>query len=119
MRSMKRFMFMCVAVIMLIPAICFPFGVDLGWDESTSPNISYYTIYYGMEPGEYTESVFSQTPTMGSVEDLEDGTMYYFAVNCTDIFGNTSGFSNEVFTNGDTGETPDPPGACIIRTIKP
>ena len=113
----------CAALVCLIPLQALAFDVTLAWDASSSPDVSTYVINQCTEPGVYTSAITVGNVTTGIVSNLTSGEMYYFAISCRDIEGLSSGYSNEVFTDGVTvipdGEPPLSPGGCVITTITP
>ncbi|GEM_PF-6815955 len=74
--------------------------IQLTWDPSSTPNISYYGIYRSTHP----DSTFTLMTTVNSpVRIYVDGTIqsnvhYFWAVTAIDATGRESGFSNLVDT---------------------
>ena len=70
----------------------------LQWDRVTDPGLAGYKLYYGAEPGQYTESVDVGDVSWFLMRDLlEDGVTYYIAAKAYNVYGTESEtFSNEV-----------------------
>ena len=71
--------------------------VNLGWDASTSPEVTRYTIYWGPSAGAYIATLELGNGTTASVVGLAPG-LWYFAVKAYSNTGLESVFSNEVST---------------------
>jgi len=122
----KRLLSVLIGVILLLSVgqVARAFDVELAWDASISPDVSYYSIHYGTQSGVYGEPINVGLDFSGWITNLTNGIMHYFAVSCTDIEGLRSGYTNEVFSDGTTvvpdGEPPYPPDTgCYIKTMKP
>ena len=89
----------------------------LTWDANSEPDIAGYKVYYkadssGQPSGDYDAVIDVGNITLKTVENLTDGTVYYFAVTAYDTSGLESDFSNEittapVVTLPDEGSTPN------------
>ena len=71
----------------------------LSWDAETDPAVIGYRVYYGTAPGIYLQAYGAgvdagSTPTY-TVNALQSGVTYYFAVTAYDALGNESGYSSE------------------------
>lgn len=73
-----------------------PHSVTLAWDQSPSPEVTGYRIYYGATSGNYSNSVVVGNVTTNTVPGLASGVTYYFAVTAYDANGVESTFSNEI-----------------------
>jgi len=81
----------------------------LVWDPNTESDLKGYNIYIGTQPGIYdspnsptfVDKAFNST----SIENLQEGETYYFAITAVDISGNESGPSEEIT------KTIPPPGS--------
>jgi hypothetical protein len=77
-----------------------PGCVSVAWQESTSPDVSGYKVYYravtSLMSGaaEYTDSVDAGSSRLRVICDLEQG-MYYFAVRAYDASGIYGSYSTE------------------------
>lgn len=72
----------------------------LTWDANHQEDLAGYKIYYGTEPGNYTEVIdvgLTESPEKPRflVKNLEKGKTYFFAVTAYDHSNNESEFSNE------------------------
>jgi hypothetical protein len=70
-----------------------PRAVTLTWDGSPLSAVTGYTIYYGTDRNNLTESTFSYY-TSEDITWLTGGTNYYFTVVADDFYGDQYGFSN-------------------------
>jgi len=70
----------------------------LRWNRVTDPGLAGYKLYYGTEPGQYTESVDVGDISWFLMRDLlEDGVTYYIAAKAYNVYSTESeAFSNEV-----------------------
>ena len=77
-------------------------SVTLTWDRNQEPDIAGYLIYVGTEPHTYTITKLvidsSRTPAQRiyTIDGLEEGRIYYFAIRAVDLSGQVSGYSEEV-----------------------
>lgn len=71
-------------------------SVSLVWDPNSEPDLAGYRLYYGTASRTYNRTVEVSGNTSVTVDDLELGTMYYFAVTAFNTAGLESDFSNEV-----------------------
>jgi hypothetical protein len=65
-------------------------------DGTPLTDLAGYKVYYGTSSGHYTQSVNVGNKTSSTINNLESGHTYYFAVTTYDTAGLESGFSNEV-----------------------
>jgi len=82
--------------------------VTLSWDNNE--DASYYKVYYGIGPGDYsaeTDKIDSNTHTVTGLENRQ----YFFAVRAFNDCGNASDFSDEV-TNAIPGKV----SSVVIQT---
>lgn len=70
--------------------------VDLAWDSSDDPSVVGYRLYWGSRSRQYTMLADVGDSTGETVSNLRAGATYYFAATARDIYGNESGYSNEV-----------------------
>ena len=70
-----------------------PRAVLLVWEASPESAVYGYTIYFGTQKDNLTDSTFSAS-TSASISWLPGGTNYYFAVMADDIYGGQYGLSN-------------------------
>ena len=64
-------------------------------DGSVLTDLAGYKLYYGTQPGQYSQVITVGDYTSAEIGDLESGT-YYLTVTAYDIYGNESNFSNEI-----------------------
>ena len=64
-------------------------------DGSPLSDLAGYKLYYGTQPGQYSNVVNVGDFTSAEIGELAAGT-WYLAVTAYDIYGNESGFSNEI-----------------------
>ncbi len=81
----------------------FAADVTISWEPPTMntdytplEDLDEYTIYFGIIPGDYVESINVGNVTTYNVSGLTEGLIYYFAVTAIDSSGNESEYSNEV-----------------------
>jgi hypothetical protein len=72
------------------------YNVSLSWDASTSPDVAGHIIHYGVESGNYTESMIVENATTVTLSGLTSGITYFFAVTAYTASGLQSDFSDEV-----------------------
>ena len=117
---------MTLLVFFMMVGNAFAFDITLGWDvpENDPDLVKGYEVCYGTTSGQYDNcraSLDGHGVNQMTIENLTDGTMYYFAVRTVGWTGTRSGFSNEVRTDGYTlppdGWTPDAPTGCYIITV--
>jgi hypothetical protein len=65
-------------------------------DGSTLDDLVGYKLYYGNQPGQYSQVVTVGDYTSAEIDNLGSGT-YYLSVTAYDIYGNESSFSNEIY----------------------
>ena len=71
--------------------------VTLVWDPNPEPDIAGYKLHYGVAPGPYTQEIDVGNLTTHPVSDLQEGTLYVFAVKAYNTAGVESPFSTQVF----------------------
>jgi len=95
-------LFSCLFAILFL--CLFPFVINTGhtaqvtlaWEPSASPDVLGYKVSYGNSSGSYATTVDSGLMTSSSLDGLEAGKTYYFAVQAYNTTRLESGFSNEV-----------------------
>lgn len=80
------------------PALSAPptYNVSLAWDRSPSIEVTGYRIYYGVTPGNYTNSVVIGNVTNATVTGLVSGVPYFLTVSGYNSSGLESQLSNEI-----------------------
>ena len=82
--------------------------VKLAWDLSWEPNIAGYRVYYGLESGNYTETLDVSYQVKAELTGLLVGETYYSAVTAYNTSGLESDYSNEIsFTVSAPPENPE------------
>lgn len=71
-------------------------NVTLGWNASTSSNVTSYMIYYGTSSGSYITAVPVSNVTNVTIRGLTAGKRYYFAATSLNSSGVQSAFSPEI-----------------------
>ncbi|MBW1767032.1 MAG: fibronectin type III domain-containing protein, partial [Deltaproteobacteria bacterium] len=75
--------------------------VTLEWDPNLEPDLDHYVVYWGTTSGDYTDNSGNiDMVTTFSLTLPDDKQVYYFAAKAFDNGGLSSGFSNEVNTEG-------------------
>src|SRR3990172_2682578 len=93
----------CVVIIAMLTLSTSAWAgtATLSWSSNTDSVIVGYKVYYGTASSTYTQVAdvgLTSTPDAPeyTASNLAEGNTYYFAVTAYDVFGNESGFSNEV-----------------------
>ena len=73
-----------------------PYVAVMNWNPSPDAAVSGYQVYYGTTSGNYSSSVLAGNVTGFTVEGLEAGVTYFFAVTACYPDGSESSFSEEV-----------------------
>ena len=88
-KFLLTFMFLIAFILLVAPnVVCAQLFIE--WDESPSPGVDGYIMYYGTQSGNYTESVDVGNTTSCTISNLVAGQTYYFAVSA--YYNNNSGF---------------------------
>ncbi len=80
----------------------------LAWDPNTEEDLAGYKIHIGASSHTYSQIIDVGHVTTYTVSNLSDGQTYYAAITAYDIYGNESGFSNEVSTTIGAPPPPEP-----------
>ena len=89
-----------ITLFSTVPAVAA--SVTLTWDRNQEPDIAGYLVYVGTEPHTYTITKLvidsSRTPAQRiyTIDGLEEGRIYYFAIRAVDLSGQVSDYSQEV-----------------------
>jgi len=70
--------------------------VSLSWDPNAEPDLAGYKIYYGVQTGNYDQSVDVGNQTTYTLAGLEENQTIYLAATAYDANGNESDYSKEV-----------------------
>ena len=123
------------ATILIIPFPVMATGIQVTWNANTETDLAGYNVYYGTSSGKYSVCINVGNVTSYKIDNLTQGTTYYFIVTALDYAGNESADSAEVSatiptsvvdttpvvdTNPDVDATPDvdttpPTGSIIIN----
>jgi hypothetical protein len=90
------FFFSSLIFLVLFPSLLPAAQISLAWDPNNEPDLAGYKIYIGYQTRTYSWSIDAGKQTQGTVNNLVDGTAYYFALTAYNTQGLESGFSNEV-----------------------
>ena len=116
---MKR-RFYILLVILLFASTAYGRDVVLGWDPvTTDSRVAGYQLHYGTAAGDYqwSQDVDGASAAQATVQNLDDGTDYFFAVRSRNGDGSmVSAFSNEVALSALLELTP-PGNLRIVRVI--
>ena len=109
-------------LIILFPRLTSAQQVTLAWDPNTEPDLAGYIAYWGTSSGNYPYLTDVGNNTTHTIEGLEDGQTYYFAITAYDSDYNESNYSDEVtyaasLNNSSTsGGGGGGGGGCFIAT---
>jgi hypothetical protein len=107
--SMKKkkvlFIFLVFSLLIsLYPSSAFSGTTTLTWDPPSinadgTPltDLAGYMIYYGTNPGNYSQSINVGDVTTYTVNNLTEGLTYYFVTTAYDAIRNESEYSNETY----------------------
>ena len=100
MHSQKRAWVFGLSLLFFLGGVCSAFGgaATLNWTANEESDLNEYRVYYGESSRNYGPYIPVSSGTQYTVEGLENGKTYYFAVTAVDTSGNESGFSREVST---------------------
>ncbi len=95
-RILAGILVMVWGVTLCLPAGAEAFRLTLAWDANTETDLAGYKIYIGYAPKKYSWIIDVKNQTTGTVDNLVDGTVYYFTLTAYNSKGLESGFSNEI-----------------------
>lgn len=81
----------------LVTSQVFAGSAVISWQANTEPDLQEYRVYTGTASRTYGTPTPVGKATSYTVDNLEEGVTYYFAVTAVDTSGNESGFSQEVY----------------------
>ena len=81
---------------MFVAANLYSGEVILRWDPNTEPDLAGYALFYGRGSGNYQEMIDIGNRIKYTVEGLQGGSTYYFALRAYDELGNKSDYSDEI-----------------------
>lgn len=98
-------------IVLLLSAVpCLAASVRLGWNASTTPDVT-YVIRFGVAGGVYGNPMPVGSGLSVTVDGLTDGASYQFVVTAKNSAGDESSYSNEVTYNV--------PPVVVIPTVPP
>lgn len=110
---MKK-IFLVLVMLFVFSGLVYAESVSLSWNANTESDLAGYKVYYGNSTGNYDNSFDIGNQLSHTLENLAVGQSYYIALTAYDIWGNESGYSNEVsYTATDT----TPPGSPVNLKI--
>jgi hypothetical protein len=84
-------------LLLLVPMFAQARTLELEWNPNDEPNIAGYRLHFGTTSGKYSEEItVGRNKTSATVEGLEWGKTYFFAVTAFNNYGLESRFSHEV-----------------------
>jgi hypothetical protein len=91
-------LFSVIVAVLLLFALCCKAdqSVTLAWDPNTDPEVTGAIMYYGNASRNYPYHTNLGNVTRATVNGLQAGLTYYFAVTATNSAGLESDYSNEV-----------------------
>ena len=95
----KQDMFLVILMVFmgLMASQAFAGSATIRWQANTEPDLQEYRVYTSTTSREYGTPIPVGTATTYTVNNLQEGVTYYFAVTAVDTAGNESGFSQEVY----------------------
>jgi len=91
-------------------------ALKVAWDPNTESDLAGYKVYHGVASRNYTSVIDVGNVTQYTVNNLNYGTTYFFAVTAYDLAGNESDYSEEVSGHLDPQDTEAPQVTSV--TIK-
>ncbi len=90
-------LFLLTIFFQVLPSLCLAATATVSWDKSPEPDIRGYKVYYGTSSRNYDGNVWIDSPdqTTYVIDNLQEGTTYYFAVTAVDLAGQESELSDE------------------------
>lgn len=88
--------FFCLALLCAFGATPSRASVSLSWDQDPDPTVAGYNMHYGTASLAYSQVVTVGTATTVTIDGLQPGVTYYFAVTAYNASGTESLPSNEV-----------------------
>ena len=71
-------------------------SVSFGWVPNSEPDLAGYRIHYGVASHTYTQVVDTGDTTRATIDNLVDGTTYYFALSAYNTLGLESAYTGEL-----------------------
>jgi hypothetical protein len=96
MKSGRQRVLLAAAVFLLLSRTALAASVTIAWDPNTEPDLAGYMVRYGDHSQTYTMQVDAGKATKVTVNSLQEGKTYYFAVQAYTTDGMVSPLSDEV-----------------------
>jgi hypothetical protein len=109
-------------LLALFPGRLAASALTVAWAPNTEDDLAGYSVYYGIQSGNYDSVIDVGNVVQYTVSNLEPDTHYYCAVTAYDTSGNESNFSEEVgsITSEDPPpESPPDPPLDMVSVISP
>ena len=106
-------------LLIFLPTTALAASVTLRWQANQEPDISSYNVYYGTESRSYGLPIPAGNVTSYTVENLREGSTYFFSITAVDTSGNESGYSEElgeVVANATSSEPTTEPYRLLLST---
>jgi hypothetical protein len=88
--------FLPLLLLSLFPSPVRSFQLTFAWDPNTEADLAGYKIYMGYQTQTYSWQMDAGLQPQATVDNLVEGTPYFFSVTAYNTKGQESGFSNEV-----------------------
>lgn len=85
-----------LAMFLLVPIQALAGSASLSWQPNSESDLTGYRVYYGAASRTYGPPISVNQGSSYTVNDLQEGDTFFFAVTAVDSSGNESGYSNEV-----------------------
>ena len=90
------FIFFLVLISFFFITNVYSAQVTIAWDPNSEPELAGYNLYCGSSSGNYDNVTDVSNQTSYTIQNLEEGQTYYFAVTAYSTFNNESDYSAEV-----------------------
>jgi hypothetical protein len=107
-----------LAMISMIPLSVMATGLKVTWNANKDTDLAGYNVYYGTSSGKYSACINVGNATSYKIDNLTQGSTYYFMVTALDNAGNESADSAEVHATiplSASVDTTPPTGGIIIN----
>lgn len=97
MKQDRLFLFIAALLFFAFPSLLFGGTATLRWQSNVDPDLAGYRIYYGTQSRKYGPPVtVDKSATTYTINNLPEGSTYFFALTAVDTSGNESVYSTEV-----------------------
>jgi hypothetical protein len=97
MKQDRLCLFLATLLFFAFPSLLFGGSATLRWQSNTDPDLAGYRIYYGTQSRSYGSPVsVDKSATTYTINNLPEGSIYFFALTAVDTSGNESAYSKEV-----------------------